>query len=88
MNMIGLGGFFKKVQSSFSKEISLRMTVSGVIRTHVGVEIPIESISYKNKAIILRDVNQAVRSAIFIKKQAILKEIAEKQDVWRAEDIR
>ncbi|MFA6295643.1 MAG: hypothetical protein WC666_04520 [Candidatus Paceibacterota bacterium] len=86
--MIGLGEFFKKVQNSFLKEVSLRTAIRDIIKKYTEADVSIENISYKNNIIILKDVSQTVRSVIFIKKQAILKEISEKQDIYKITDIR
>lgn len=86
--MIGLGEFFKKVQNSFVKELSLRASIKEIVMKHTNIEIPIENISYKSGSIILKNVNQTAKSVIFIKKKVILEEIYKQNPGLVVSDIR
>ena len=85
--MLGISEFFKKIQSSYTKEIFIRNAIREVILQKTGVDVPIGSVSFKSNAVILNNVSQSLKSVIFIKKQAILKEIAEKQNIRVVSDI-
>lgn len=73
--MLGISGFFKNIQNSFTKEVVLRTTIKEVIKKHTGADIPIESISCKGESVALRNVNPSALSVIFIKKQKILEDL-------------
>lgn len=86
--MFGIGQFFSKIQNSFAKEVLIRTVMKDAIKKYVGLEIPIENISVKSGTITLDNVSQSARSAIFIKKQAIIKEIMAAQNIKNITDIR
>ena len=86
--MLGISEFFKKIQGSFAREISTRMIIKDAIKKHTGAEVPLEAISIKAASVVLGGVNQATRSAIYIKKQVIIKEISGTQELRYINDIR
>lgn len=86
--MIGLGDFFKRVQNSFSKEIFLRTAIIDSIKLLTGIEISVDGITIKGNVVVLKNLNQTAKSAIFIKKQAIIREIESKQNIKKIVDIR
>lgn len=86
--MLGIGEFFKKIQGSFAKEIFARTIVKEAIKKHTGADVPIEDISIKSATISLGSVNQATRSAVYIKKTAILKELTLQDELRFIKDIR
>ncbi len=79
--MLGLSGFFKNIQNAFTKEVVLRTAIQKTIKNQVGLEIPLENIVCKNGIVSLKNVNSSALSAIFIKKEKIIKEIKEKEQV-------
>ncbi|MFA6601419.1 MAG: hypothetical protein WCT02_00955 [Candidatus Paceibacterota bacterium] len=85
--MFGIGHYFKRVQNSFTKEVLLRSLIKEAILKVVSVDIPIESISCKNGVVTLKGISSGARSAIFVKKAVILKEVEEK-GVSNVKDIR
>lgn len=86
--MFDISNFFKKFQGAFAKEVLIRTAIKDAIRASTGVEIPLTSISFKSGTVFLNDISQSLKSAVFIKKQAILKEISEKQNIREVTDIR
>jgi hypothetical protein len=86
--MYGIHEFFKKIQNSFSKEILVRQAIGQAIKKHIGEDVPVENISIKNGVVQLKNVSQSAKSSIFIKKQAILREIATIQSLKAINDIR
>jgi len=80
--MLGLSGFFKNIQNAFTKEVVLRTAIQKTIKNQVGLEIPLENIVCKNGVVGLKNVNSSALSAIFIKKEKIIKEIKEKEQVF------
>ena len=79
--MLGLSGFFKNIQNAFTKEVVLRTAIQKTIKNQVGLEIPLENIVCKNGIVSLKNVNSSALSAIFIKKEKIIKEIKENEQV-------
>jgi hypothetical protein len=86
--MFGIGHLFKKIQSSYAKELFLRMAVADSLRNLVGIEVGVENIKFKDSLVTLTNINQADRSTIYIKKEALLKEINKLQTVKKVLDIR
>ena len=86
--MFGISGYFKKIQSAFAKEVLMREVIKEAILHQTGADLPIKSIAIKSGTITLENISQSLKSAIYIKKQAILKEIAGKQDIRPMIDIR
>ena len=70
--MLKISDFFKKIQNKHSKELFVRSSIQVIIKKHVGVDIPVESISIKSSSIYLKNQSQSARSQIFIRKQGIL----------------
>lgn len=86
--MHGIGDFFSRIRNVYAKEIFVRQAVLSAIKMHTGADIATDSIKFKNGTVVLGNINPALRSVIFIKKQHILKEIASKQQLRAISDIR
>jgi hypothetical protein len=86
--MISISEFFKRIGGVQAKEIAFRVGVQTAIKESVGVDIPIESISFKSGAASLKNVSQAACSAIFIKKAAIIERANTLQSIHKITDIR
>lgn len=77
--MFNISGFFNRVTGSFAKEVVIRSAICDALKEITGIQVPIESVSFKSGTVVLSGINQSQKSAIFIKKQAILKRIGEMQ---------
>jgi hypothetical protein len=86
--MLDIKKFFEKIQNTRAKEIFLRQAVKESIEKHTPVKISLESISFSSTTVVLKNLNQSARSTIFIKREAILKEIGERQLGRAVTDIR
>ena len=86
--MLKISEFFKRIQGRQSKEFFIRSTVQTVLQKNIGINIPVESISFNSDTVILNNIPQAARSTIFIKKQAIIAEINSQQQFRKISDIR
>ncbi len=86
--MFGISEFFKKIQGSYAKEILIRTAIKDAILRHTGALVPIAAVTFKGGTVFLNGISQSLKSAIYIKKQAILEEIAEKQNIRIVHDIR
>jgi len=73
--MFNISKFFSRINSSFGKEIILRTAICSAIKKHTGIDIQIGDLTIKSGIVNVNGVSQSARSAIFIKKQAILKEL-------------
>lgn len=80
--------FFKRIQNIHAKEILIRSLIKDVIKKHTNHEIPIESIKFSSGNIVLKGVNQSLRSVIFIKRTNIIQEINASQQIKRFYDIK
>jgi hypothetical protein len=86
--MLSIAKFFERIQNARSKEAFLRMAVKDAIKNVVGVEIPVQSVEFKSSTVTLKSISQSLRSAIFIKRGAILKAINEAQAIREITEIR
>jgi len=65
-----------------------RLIVKEVMRGKAGIDVPEGSINFKGRTIALSGVGQAAKSQIFIKKRALLEEIAARLPHRKISDIR
>jgi hypothetical protein len=72
--MKGIGQFFDKFKSGALREVKKRSVISSILKSEINIDIPIEKISFGNKTIII-NVNQSIKSEIYLKKQKILEKI-------------
>jgi hypothetical protein len=86
--MISISEFFKRIGGIQAREITFRVGVQAAIRESIGMDVPIESITFKSGGIILKDISQAARTAIFIKKINIIEQANMFQSIHRITDIR
>jgi len=86
--MFNIRDFLKKASGRQTKELFFRQTVQEVIKANLGVELPIEAISLRSSTIYLKNISQAARSVIFIKKTQILDQLNKKQDFYKINDLR
>ncbi len=86
--MFSIADFFKRIQGVQAKEVFLRNAIKDSIKKHVGLEIPVEEIEVKSSTVNLKNVSSAARSAVFIKKGTILREINEIQQMRVITDVR
>ena len=70
-----------RIRNIQARESLVRLAVQQTLKKQLSIEIPLERISCKDVAVTLKGIDQSARSAIFIKKEAILKEINELQSV-------
>ena len=80
--------FFERIRNIHAREALVRIAAQQALKTQLLIEVGLESISCKGDAIALKGIDQSARSALFIKKESILKEINEAQTVRIIRDIR
>ena len=86
--MIGLKDFFKKIQNRHTTELFVRSVIQSSVKKHTGVEVSLDSISFSSSSVVLKDLSSGLKSAIFIKKNAILSDINSGQGNKVVTDIR
>ena len=86
--MFNIRDFLKKATNKQTKNLFFRKVVEETLKRHVNIEVPPESISIKSSIIGIKNISQGARSAIFIKKQAILEDLNKVQDIFKVKDIR
>ena len=69
--MFNISQFLEKFKRFETSEIGTRETIAQALKEIVGINVPLESITYKN-AVITLSVEGMVRSELYIKKQKIL----------------
>jgi hypothetical protein len=86
--MIGISELFKRIQGARAREILIRTSIQDSIKKYTGADIPLEAISFSSDSIVLKNITSSLRSAIYIKKGAIIEEINRNQDARKVTDIR
>lgn len=74
--MKSIGEFFSRIQNRHAQEVFLRTIVQQVLSKVANIDVDISGISFKGAAVILKNVSPATKAHAYLKKQAILKEIA------------
>jgi len=86
--MKSISEFFGRFRNIQVRESLVRLAVQQALKSRLVLEVPLESISCKGATVTLKGIDQAARSALFIKKESILKEINGLQTVRIIRDIR
>jgi hypothetical protein len=86
--MLNIGEFLNRIKSARAKQFLVRDVVRDSIQKISGVIIPAEAVLIRSSTAELKNVNQADRSTIFIKKQRIIEDINSNQTLKKIDDIR
>ncbi len=78
--MKGIGNLLDKFKSIAVQEINKRVFIVEIIKNKIGVDIKMEDISIKDGIVSIK-VKSIVKNQIFIKKQALIKEISKKINI-------
>ena len=74
--MKGIGEFFGRMQGKFAQEIAVRAVIQEIIKKQTTLEVPLDKITFVGMDMVLKNLDQTAKSAVFIKKASLLKEIA------------
>ena len=86
--MFNIKDFFKRVQNTQAGNFLLQSIVSDAVKKVASVEVLPINITISSSKVILGGISQAARSEIFIKKEAILREINTLQGSRKITEIR
>ena len=86
--MKSIGEFFSNIQNRHAQEMFLRTVVQQVLKRVANVDSNIKDISFKAGAVILKKISPTAKSQLFLKKQAILREIAIQAPGKRIADLK
>ena len=86
--MFNIRDFFSRIQNSHAKEVFIRSIIRDSVKKVANIDVSLESIAIRAGTVTFTGMNQADRSTIFIKKQAILKDIALNQEMRKIDDVR
>ena len=75
----------RNVQAKRALQVNI---VCDSIMKNIGIDISISNISIKSTIVTLKNISQSAKSAVYIKKQAILDDINKGQESVIARDIR
>jgi hypothetical protein len=85
--MLKIADLFKKIQNRQSKELFLRSVIKDTIYKHTQISVPVESIIIKSDTLSINDLSQTAKSQIFIKREAIIKDINMAQTIRTISNI-
>jgi len=86
--MKSISEFFAKVQGRQMKELLARQSVQEALKKAISADVPIEDISLKSYDLRIRGLSQSAKTAVYIKKAAILKEANERLAPRVIRDVR
>jgi len=86
--MKSIGEFFVKIRGKHAEEIFLRTIVQKSVKELSGADVPLEAIGFKPKTLILRGLSQSAKSAVFVKRTAIIKDLGSRQNARPIQEIR
>jgi hypothetical protein len=85
--MFNISQILDRVRSLRESNIGKRMVVKNTINKFVSIDIPVEQIEIKSSKVFVKNISQAAKSEIFLKKAAIIEEIAATLKNNRIKDI-
>ena len=86
--MFNIGGFFNKIQNVYTRDVSLRTVAQQTIKENIGIDIPIEKITYEDAVLKVDGISQSAKMAIFMKKQKILESLKATEYFSHIKDLR
>lgn len=86
--MLSIAKFFERIQNKRSKDVFIRTVVQNAIQKNTGVVVQLESVTFRGEGVSLKNVTPTLLSAIFIKKNQILRDINAEQAMRVVQDIR
>jgi hypothetical protein len=85
--MKGISELFGRIRNRYIKEAYERSVVKEAVSSYAKVDLPLEDISFKAGAIVLKNLDQMSKSSVFIKKRSILGGLKEKNLSVAIDDI-
>ncbi len=73
--MFNISQFLERLKKISGSSINTRTEVSRILKEQIGLNVPIEAIELKPPKIYIKNISQAARSEIYIRKEIIIKEI-------------
>lgn len=86
--MRNIAEFFSKIQNKQVRKLFVFETIRDAVKKHAGIDLDLESISFKGESVMLKGLGQAAKSQVFIKKPLILNEIGGRSAPRAINDIR
>lgn len=74
--MKSIGEFFSNIQNRHAQEVFLRTIIQQVLKKIADVDVGVSDVSLKSGTVTIKRISPTAKSFIFLKKQAILREIA------------
>jgi hypothetical protein len=81
-----IGGFFDKYKNKASIIVQSYISIAEIIKKHTGIELDMNNMLL-SRGVLKIKLSHVARSEIFIKKNQILKEIAQKVKSLKVSDI-
>ncbi len=74
--MRSIGDLFARIKNIQTKEVFARTAVQQALKKAANIDCRVEDISFKNFSVHIQNMSQTAKTQLFMKKGAILKEIA------------
>ncbi|MDE2038333.1 MAG: hypothetical protein KGI69_03910 [Patescibacteria group bacterium] len=80
--------FFAKARERQARELAPREIIRKSLKAKAGVDVPVGAIGFKGDNAVVKGMSASARSAVFVKKAAILADIAAQGCPRKVSDIR
>jgi hypothetical protein len=74
--MKSIGDLFARIKNLQTKEVFLRTAIQQALKKAANIDCAVGDVSFKGSSVVVKNVSQTAKSQMFMKKGAILKEIA------------
>ncbi|HEX7724295.1 MAG TPA: hypothetical protein VF438_00975 [Candidatus Paceibacterota bacterium] len=74
--MKSIGDLFARIKNVQAKELFMRAAVQQALKKAANIDCDTKDISFKNFSVQIKNASQTAKTQLFLKKAAILKEIA------------
>lgn len=74
--MKGIAELFARIKNVQAKEVFMRTAVQQALKKAANIDCVVDDISFKGAVVQIKNMSQTAKSQLFMKKGAVLKEIA------------
>ncbi len=86
--MRSIGEFLSRIRNKQAQEIFLRSTIQTALKTTLAIDADIDAIEFKGGAVLIKGLSQTAKSALYMKKGSLLKEIAKLLPTRAVNDVK
>ncbi len=85
--MFNIGQILNKVRALRESDIGIRTAIKNAVAKYTEIDVPVEHVQIKSGKATIKNISQAARSVVFMKKETILRDISETLQNNKVKDI-